>query len=68
VDVSQSANLNVLLARLSDSLTGMELPEGTKLEAMRFEENVRPLPLLQDKLILINTVEDHHFFANVRQF
>ncbi|KAK9376392.1 XRCC4-like factor-domain-containing protein [Lipomyces chichibuensis] len=41
VDVSQSANLNVLLARLSDSLTGNELPEGTKLEAMRFEENLR---------------------------
>ncbi|KAK9333801.1 XRCC4-like factor-domain-containing protein [Lipomyces starkeyi] len=41
VDVSQSANLNVLLARLSDSLTGKELPEGTKLEAMRFEENLR---------------------------
>ncbi|KAK9388391.1 XRCC4-like factor-domain-containing protein [Lipomyces mesembrius] len=47
VDVSQSANLNVLLARLSDSLTGNELPEGTKLEAMRFEENLRITMSLQ---------------------
>ncbi|KAK9351187.1 XRCC4-like factor-domain-containing protein [Lipomyces doorenjongii] len=47
VDVSQSANLNVLLARLSDSLTGNVLPEGTKLEAMRFAENLRITMSLQ---------------------
>ncbi|KAK9370431.1 XRCC4-like factor-domain-containing protein [Lipomyces kononenkoae] len=41
VDVSQSSNLSALLGKLSDSLNQNELPEGTKLHAMRYGENLR---------------------------
>ncbi|KAK9235928.1 XRCC4-like factor-domain-containing protein [Lipomyces kononenkoae] len=56
VDVSQSSNLSVLLGKLSDSLNQNELPEGTKLDAMRCEENLRitlSLPLSTNSMPLV---------------